>query len=703
MYKLKFLLLLISILLFANIENTQAAQAPLLPSDINGVATAGTNPSFTGGAASYWRVDYWDIDGLGTGFDPDAQITTSPTPLAGFGTESLEMIPGDGAGGAGCARLGGKSFFGTQNLNGLRLGDLDQLSYSFLVNASPNSGGATDSHVVIYVNLFVDLNGDGVWNGATDSILIFEPIYTGTPPFAHDTWFTFDIIGPGATGRWHYAAQPLPAGTIGQFTPSAVDDLWTEIVAAGGNADLRLVNPPGTGCGVHGPEGTESSLVFVIGQKDGAAYNGMITYLDNITVETSPVGDPPAAYSNTAANMTIAETTLDFETNPYELAFVQQPTDALAGSAIAPAITVQVQNAAGETITTATDSITLAIGTNPGAGTLSGTATNAAVSGVATFAGMSINNAGIGYTLTASATGFTPVSSNPFNITALPTSQVIVVSPANAQGWLFDNPVYCTPATQPAVAPFDPCSITGGGTPINGQFELGTDTEAGLGFENGPDTPPLGTGSYFAEIYDGGSKVVAARNDYNNALLADLFAMSISTYLDPAATDNSNWYINLYADANGDGTYDCRLDGSVPAQAAGSWQTTDLMALTWNITCGANGTIASFVATNPNAQLINGFNEAGFPQIVINQGDTQINYEGYMGNFDAFRIAHATVGDITWDFELEEPVIPVDPTPEPGDTGSGSTSFDPVITELPATGQTPWWAQMAQGLFLSGK
>ena len=47
----------------------------------------------------------------------------------------------------------------------------------------------------------------------------------------------------------------------------------------------------------------------------------------------------------------------------------------------------------------------MAIGTNPSSGTLAGTLTVNAVAGVATFANLSINAAGSGYTLGASATG----------------------------------------------------------------------------------------------------------------------------------------------------------------------------------------------------------------------------------------------------------------------------------------------------------
>jgi hypothetical protein len=269
------------------------------------------------------------------------------------------------------------------------------------------------------------------------------------------------------------------------------------------------------------------------------------------------------------------------------------------------------------------------------------------------------------------------------------------VTPSNLQGWLIDNPIYCLNNANFASPPCSPVP-----PPSNyGALDLTTDVPADFGFTTGAGTPPLGTGSFFANIIDNGSKVVLARTDYNNVAFADLTAMSIATYLDPLATDNDNWYVNLYADANGDGSYDCRLDGVVPTQGAGSWATTDLYNITWNISCGANGTLSAFVGANPNAQLINGFDIPGFPQIVINQGDTSTTYTGYRGNFDAFRIA-TTTSDTTWDFE-PDPVTTGD-TGDTGDVGIGegiavaivgdanilSASADTLFTGL---GQTVNW------------
>src|SRR6185369_12571340 len=81
-----------------------------------------------------------------------------------------------------------------------------------------------------------------------------------------------------------------------------------------------------------------------------------------------------------------------------KLVFSVQPTSATAGVALSPAVQVTVQDAFGNTATSSTASITVAIGTNPGGGTLTGTTTVGAVSGVATFSNLSVDKVGTGYT-----------------------------------------------------------------------------------------------------------------------------------------------------------------------------------------------------------------------------------------------------------------------------------------------------------------
>ena len=106
-----------------------------------------------------------------------------------------------------------------------------------------------------------------------------------------------------------------------------------------------------------------------------------------------------------------------------KVSFSVSPSAANAGASIGSSITVQVQDAFGDIISTDTSNVTLTI-TTPGGATLSGTATVAAVSGVATFSGLSINKAGT-YTLTASDGSLTSGASSSFTISAAAASQVV--------------------------------------------------------------------------------------------------------------------------------------------------------------------------------------------------------------------------------------------------------------------------------------
>src|SRR5579863_9893716 len=67
---------------------------------------------------------------------------------------------------------------------------------------------------------------------------------------------------------------------------------------------------------------------------------------------------------------------------PAQVVFTVQPGNVGAGSSITPAVVVSVEDSNGHLVPTATNQVTIAIGTNPAGGTLSGTATVAAVAGV---------------------------------------------------------------------------------------------------------------------------------------------------------------------------------------------------------------------------------------------------------------------------------------------------------------------------------
>jgi hypothetical protein len=94
-----------------------------------------------------------------------------------------------------------------------------------------------------------------------------------------------------------------------------------------------------------------------------------------------------------------------------------QPVTAHVGAFITPAVQVVVEDTLGFIDTTATGGVTVALGANPpGSAVLSGSKTVSFVSGVSTFSDLTVNLVGTGYTLTATSSGFSTVTSAAFDI-----------------------------------------------------------------------------------------------------------------------------------------------------------------------------------------------------------------------------------------------------------------------------------------------
>jgi hypothetical protein len=126
------------------------------------------------------------------------------------------------------------------------------------------------------------------------------------------------------------------------------------------------------------------------------------------------------------------------------LEFTVQPTNTATGAVITPAVFITPLDDLGTPDSDFTGAVTLAIGINPAAGTLSGTLTRASVPGGASFDDLSIDKAGAGYTLVASATGLPSVTSAPFDIVGgAATHLVFTLQPSNTTA---GQPI--TPAVQ---------------------------------------------------------------------------------------------------------------------------------------------------------------------------------------------------------------------------------------------------------------
>jgi hypothetical protein len=150
--------------------------------------------------------------------------------------------------------------------------------------------------------------------------------------------------------------------------------------------------------------------------------NGIATFSD-LSIDKAGVG-----YRLVADGGGFNRTSNAFSITPAsatQLAFTVEPTTTPAGSNISPSVRVTAQDGLGNTATNFVGDVTIALASNPPGGILSGTTTVSAAGGVAIFADLSIDKAGAGYTLQATATGLTAAASAPFDIVAASATQLV--------------------------------------------------------------------------------------------------------------------------------------------------------------------------------------------------------------------------------------------------------------------------------------
>jgi hypothetical protein len=258
-----------------------------------------------------------------------------------------------------------------------------------------------------------------------------------------------DITSGTSTGRPRYSAGRGYDLVTGLGTPYAnlvVSDLVGTSTPAPATPHFSVTSPASATAG--------SSFTLTVSALD-SSNNAMSGYLGTVHFTSSDGGAGvvlPADYKFlagdngvhtftvtlvTAGSQTITATDTNNSSivgqagtlvNPAaadHLVFGQQPTTATVKGVINPAVTVRLLDHYNNLVTTDnTDSVTLAVGTNAGPGTLSGTTTQTVSGGVATFSNLSIDTVGNGYTLMASSPTMTSVSSAPFNV-VVATARVI--------------------------------------------------------------------------------------------------------------------------------------------------------------------------------------------------------------------------------------------------------------------------------------
>lgn len=225
-----------------------------------------------------------------------------------------------------------------------------------------------------------------------------------SPAAGATTVFTFKITNEAATQRLGSVQITAPAGFVITGAPGSKS--FTPSSALFVNLGL---NPPATT--------TTLTVNAILGCSGGSYQWGIEAKQSN---DFSGSGNDFQLDPASAANLSGSAT------GSCSLAFTSdgEPADTVANAVITSLVDskggpvkVEVLDGSGNLVTGSTAAVTVAIGSNPGAGSLSGTLTVNASGGIASFSDLSINQQGDGYTLTATSPGLTPARpSGSFNI-----------------------------------------------------------------------------------------------------------------------------------------------------------------------------------------------------------------------------------------------------------------------------------------------
>src|SRR5437773_711594 len=272
-------------------------------------------------------------------------------------------------------------------------------------------GGTTTVAAVNGVATFGDLTvsqtGTGYWLTASATGL------------ARAASSAFDVTA-GAATQLVFSTEPRTTVADHQISPAvkvrALDALGNPVPSFTGSVSIAAGNNPGG--------------AMLSGTTPVAAVSGVATVFDlslnktgtNYWLTATATGLPRATSS--AFTITAGAAT--------ELVFVSEPRTTVANHQISPAVKVRALDALGNLATGFTGAVAVALGNNPGSATLSGTTPAPPASDLATYLDLSLNKAGTGYTLTASASGVPSVTSTAFDVTPGTATQLaFTVQPAN--------------------------------------------------------------------------------------------------------------------------------------------------------------------------------------------------------------------------------------------------------------------------------
>lgn len=350
------------------------------------------------------------ITAVGKGTPGSAALTVNPAPATrlAFTTQPTHTVAGQPI---ATARVAVQNDYGQT----ITSDNTTQITLAIGNNAGSGSlSGTVTATVTAGIATFADLSINRTGSGYT--LTAAANALTGA------TSSGFNIT-PGSATQLAFLVQPTGAALGDALSPA----VQAELRDAHGNRATSAGNEVTIAIGTNPSGGTLAGTTKVNAVSGVASFSGL-------SIDKAGTGYTLVATATGLTSATSAAFDIGASTAATKLAFTVQPTSGTSNAGIAPAITLAIQDAQGRTVTSDnTTQVTIAIGTNAGGGTLAGTVTVTAAAGVASFSGLSIDRAGSGYTLTATAATLASATSTAFDIAAgAPNRLVFAVQPASS-------------------------------------------------------------------------------------------------------------------------------------------------------------------------------------------------------------------------------------------------------------------------------
>jgi streptogramin lyase len=239
-----------------------------------------------------------------------------------------------------------------------------------------------------------------------------------------------------------YSVSHLPSPGAGPLTPGITTgpdgNVWFTLGSPSGGTTIGMINPTSHaitefsvglgGCGITaGPDGnlwftTTSGQIGQINPTTDAITEYRIPYGNSSArgITTGPDGNLWFEDNGTSAIGAVTLSSSQF------VVTTQPPTSVMAGTGFG--LSVTAEDSSGNPITSFDGTVTVGLDTNPGGATLGGTLTATASNGVASFSGLTLNEAAAGYTLNASGGGYGWGVTNAITVTPAAASQLVITT-----------------------------------------------------------------------------------------------------------------------------------------------------------------------------------------------------------------------------------------------------------------------------------